>query len=57
MNIKLLEKAIRVLRMLGENELADEVWNVMTLYLYTEDNENDEDFVIDTDETDDDFVI
>ncbi len=41
--------------MLGENELADEVWNVMTLYLYTEDNENDEDFVIDTDETDDDL--
>tara|TARA_A100000171_G_C2010239_1_gene86036 strand:+ start:343 stop:498 length:156 start_codon:yes stop_codon:yes gene_type:complete len=51
----MLEKAIRTLRMLGENELADEVWNVMTLYLYTEDNENDEDFVIDTDETDDDL--
>tara|TARA_S200002703_G_C3687362_1_gene211060 strand:- start:420 stop:590 length:171 start_codon:yes stop_codon:yes gene_type:complete len=47
MNIKLLEKAVRTLRALGENELADEVWNVTTLYLYTEDDENDESYDMD----------
>jgi len=52
MNIQKLEKAVRTLRFLGENDLADEVWNIMTLYLYTEDDKNDEDYVMESESSD-----
>ena len=48
MNIELLRKAISALKTLGENELADEVENVMNIYLFTDDDEKDSDYDMST---------
>lgn len=49
MNIEYLEKAISILKDLGENTLADEVRNILLFFLYTEtSDEMDSDYDSDT---------
>ena len=49
MNIEYLQKAIMILRTLGENELAEEVRNIVLFFLHTEDDPMDSDYDSDSD--------
>jgi len=55
MNIEYLQKAISILVELGENDLADELRNIIHLFLYTEDEKMDEDYETEEDCTDSDM--
>lgn len=44
MNIEYLQRAIKILRTLGENELAEEVRNIVLFFLHTEDDPMDSDY-------------
>ena len=49
MNIEYLEKAISILKDLGEQNLADEVRNILLFFLYTETSDDmDSDYDSDT---------
>ena len=48
MNIEYLQKAIKILRTLGENELEEEVKNIVLFFLHTEDDPMDSDYDSDT---------
>ena len=55
MNIEYLQKAISILVELGEKDLADELRNIIHLFLYTEDEKMDEDYETEEDCTDSDM--